>query len=416
MKRLRLYFIFLVVLIYFLGQYLYNIDIVANYSYLGFEKINFKIVNFLYLILISFFVPLSISKPSDSLLIFYFLVILSCLIFTQPLVNSDLLIKTIYISFIVFPFFFMIFLSNFNFKFIPLAFNLSLKQFNFIIYFLLIISFGVLSNYGLKNGGFGFENLYERRIEGRILSGRFTGYLVGFVSNILLAYFSFNFGIKKQKLYLLISISIVLLAYYTLGMKSSIMTLLLFWFIGFSYNKKINFSIVLTIGILILVSLSLVEHYINGISLINLFTIRRIFVVQAEVTQFYFDLFLNYSSFKEKLIGVNIPSNYSDLTYYIGEKYLGNQLTNANTNTFIYFLTKFGILGYLACTITVSFLIKYFDQYYSVIRGSYLILSASVFSYLITEQSFTVTLVSSGLGIFSLLTILFYDGYRHKLN
>ena len=247
MKLIRLYFIIIIVLIYFLGQYLYNVDIVENYGYLGYEKINFEIVNFLFLIIVSFFVPVSISKPSDSFLIFYFIVILSCLTFTQPLVNNIFSIKIKYIFFIISPFFYLIFITKFNNKIIPLPFNLSVKQFNNFMTLLLIISVGVMTNYALKSGGFGFENLYERRIEGRSLNGKFTAYVIGFVSNILLAYSSFNFGINKKKKYLIISILIVLLAFYSLGMKSPVLTLLLFWYIGFSYSRKIKFSLILTI-------------------------------------------------------------------------------------------------------------------------------------------------------------------------
>ena len=93
MKSERILFVLLVSLTYFVGQYLYNIDIVENYSYQGFEEIKFGIINFVALLLASFFAPINITKPSDSFLIFYFLVILSCLIFTQPLVNDDIYAK-----------------------------------------------------------------------------------------------------------------------------------------------------------------------------------------------------------------------------------------------------------------------------------------------------------------------------------
>lgn len=416
MKRIRLFFVLIVALVYFVGQYLYNIDIVENYAYQDFEEIGFGLINFITLLFVSFFIPINISKPSDAFLIFYFLVILSCLIFTQPLVNYDFYIKIKYIIFIIFPLFFTIFVTKFNVKFIPLPFNINLKQFNNLILILLIISFAFLLNYALKYGGFSFDKLYERRLEGRTQSSRLTSYVIGFVSNVLLAYCSFNFGLKKEKKYLIVSILIVLLGFYTLGMKSPALTFLLFSYIGFSYFNKSNFSLKLIFGILILTILSILENLYNGVSLINLFTIRRILVVQAEITQFYFSFFSSFSSTLEVFIGGKIPEQYSDLTYYIGDKYLNSEVTNANTNTFIFFLTKFGILGYAICNIFVSFLLRYFDKYYFRTNGPYLILAAAVFSYLINEQSFTVTLATSGVGIFTILIILLYDGYREKAN
>lgn len=415
MKGLRTYLILLVALIYFLGQYLYNADIVENYAYLGFEIINFDLLNFLVLLSVSCYVPLNISKPSDAFCIFYFIVILSCLTFTQPLVNYNFSVKIQYMLFLIFPFLFMIFVARLKSKVIGIHIDFGLRQFNLLIYLLLIICFAVLLNYGLKSGGFGFESLYERRLEGRILSGRLTGYLIGFACNTMLAYFSFKSGMNGDKISLFISIAIILLSFYSLGLKSPVVTLIIFWFIGFMLHKNFNLSIALTQGTLVLILVSFIELYFNEISLVNLFTIRRIFVVQAEVTQFYFDAFI-LSSFVEKSVGINLPGNYTDLTYYIGDRYLDNTLTNANTNTFFYFLTKYGILGYIVCNIVVCFFLKYLDQYYSLVNGSYLILAASVFSYLITEQAFTVTLVSSGVGLFSILTILLYDSFRVKLH
>ena len=96
--------------------------------------------------------------------------------------------------------------------------------------------------------------------------------------------------------------------------------------------------------------------------------------------------------------------SYSDVTYYIGSEYIGNYETNANTNTFLYFLLKFGIIGYLINVIVVSGILFFLDSIY-LKNKSYIVLFTGIFfSILICESSFTTTLFTSGLLIFILFS------------
>jgi len=93
-------------------------------------------------------------------------------------------------------------------------------------------------------------------------------------------------------------------------------------------------------------------------------------------------------------------------TYYIGEKYMGNSIINVNTNAFLYAFLANGLLGYIFSGLFVSIILVAFDRLYrSTQNPSYLFLGF-IYGLLVIEQAFSTAMISSGVGLLFLFTLL----------
>ena len=85
---------------------------------------------------------------------------------------------------------------------------------------------------------------------------------------------------------------------------------------------------------------------------------------------------------------------------------MGNILTNANTNAFLFEFAKSGLSGYIIALFTVSTLLIIFDRLHKSGRNPSYIFLGFLYSAVIIEQAYTVAFISSGVGLLLFLTIL----------
>jgi len=102
---------------------------------------------------------------------------------------------------------------------------------------------------------------------------------------------------------------------------------------------------------------------------------------------------------------IGIPEQSFQVTYYIGEKYLGNSSSNANTNAFLYAFSASGLLGYFFSILFVSTFLFGLDRLYRSTQNPSYLLIGFVYGSLVTEQAFSTAMVTSGVGLLFSLTI-----------
>ena len=206
-----------------------------------------------------------------------------------------------------------------------------------------------------------------------------------------------------------ICLCIAFLSYWSLGFKSILAFTLIFFLIGSLYFKsKLDSLPKILLSILIFICIfSILEFLILNTSLVNQLIIRRVFVVPAFLQNAYFFEIFNLDLY-ELFYGINNQlKSFSDVTYYIGVLHLDTPLANANTNTFLYFLLKFGLIGYLICLIFTYIFYIILNNLYRLGKKEESIFIGCIFGILVCEKSFTATLISSGI-LFLFMIILTY--------
>jgi hypothetical protein len=271
-----------------------------------------------------------------------------------------------------------------------------------------VIMFSYISS--PASAGFDIIASSDRRLEGRELytAGSLIAYALGMCMNGLAPYLAFKGAINGRRLLFLTALCSVIFFYWLLGVKSPVMYVLMGYSMGLLAKRKnlhylIKHFILIIIGLyfIVLVEWSLFDNY----SVVADYGFRRLFPVQAQVQGYYLDVLMSDApSAWSWLIG--IPDKSFQATYFVGEKYFGNLDTNANTNAFLYAFAANGFLGYIFSILFVSSFLVGLDRLYRSTKNPTYLLIGFIYGALVTEQSFSTAMVSSGVGLLFLLTLL----------
>lgn len=389
--------------------YIYEDYITVANEYEGFNNLNFSF-SFLFsaiiiCLLLVYHIPMKLVKPSDFYLTFYLIIVVySNFFFSSGLGYLESSQSILLLLLLYFPVIFFVILRKYKFR-------LNFKYlFSNKIFIISIVIFSVLAAFQIYNssshiGSFGFLNSYERRLSGREIfsSGMIISYIISILFNTIAPFLAFYSSLKSNRYTLVISLLLCILSYWSIGLKSVFLYVFIFYLIGLFLNRK-NFikSNYIFISVLALSLIILMEYFITNQSFIAQLMLRRIFFVGAKLQNMYFDAFSNLP-YSELFFGKNI-NNFSDVTYFIGEEYIDNPLTNANTNTYLYFLLKFGFIGYFINVFVVSGIFLLLDSIYLKNKSYIALFTGMFFAILICESSFTTSLFTSGLLFFIILS------------
>jgi len=277
------------------------------------------------------------------------------------------------------------------------------------------------------SAGFDIITSYDRRIEGRELytAGSLIAYALAMCMNGFAPYLAFKGAINGRRLLALTAFGSTVFFYWLLGVKAPVMYVLMGYSIGLlvrlnnlKYLTKYFILSIIGSYFIVLVEWSFSDNH----SVIADFGFRRLFPVQAEVQGFYLDFLMGDTpSVWSWLIGISDQSFQA--TYFVGEKYFGNPDTNANTNAFLYAFAANGFLGYFFSILFVSTFLVGLDRLYRSTQNPTYLLIGFIYGILVTEQAFSTAMVTSGVGLLFLLTLLEkYDApiaatsFTNKLN
>jgi hypothetical protein len=268
-----------------------------------------------------------------------------------------------------------------------------------------------------ESASFDILNSYYRRLEGREIytAGSLIAYALMMCMNSFAPYLAFRGATSQKNSLIFIAFGAVIFFFWLLGVKAPLVYAILGCLIGYltRINDIRNFVKYFLIIIMGLYFLVLIEWTVfNNYSIVADYGFRRLFPVQAQIQGYYLDfLMIDTPTFWNFFSGVNDQS--FSATYYIGNTYLGNPDSNANTNAFLYAMVANGILGYIIATFFVAIFLVLLDRLYLSTQNPGYILIGFVFGYLLTEQAFSTAMVSSGVGLLFLLTFLEkYEPYK----
>ena len=401
-KKTSLIFCFLLTIFCSLAIYI-NDYIYQVYSYEGYVKIenNFRYTVFQVTTLITLFIiaPTNIKTSKNCFIFFYGLLCVTPHLFSGHLSGcKDVFFLGFVYLFLFAPVMFVNATTIPKFKRYFIR-KVNLKTLVPFVSLILITSILLIYVKTYKIGSFDFISSYDRRLSGREIFNKRSpiAYSVTIIFNCVAPLLAYLGSLHKKNIFLAIGISISVLAYWSLGIKTSFGLVIIFYIIGkiIFMENSINIPIMFLTILILLEIIVLAEIYINSYSFVgDIF--RRLFYVNGQNQFFYFEKFF-ISSLTDKLYGSWDRINYLDITYQIGSEYYLYDDKNVNTNSFSYFLLKYGLIGYLLSSLL--FASTYILLHHEYQRGHKELVSflSILLSLLICESSLTTVLFSSGI-------------------
>lgn len=260
---------------------------------------------------------------------------------------------------------------------------------------------------------FSFIDSYKRRMLGREQLDGLLAYFFAMSLNGLAPLLAFLAIYNRRYLYLIIAFLFVFLGFGFIGTKAPIAYVVLMSLIGYYFVKGGNNIVyVLVLAMTGLVFLALLEYLLFDFSWIADIYIRRALLVAPQLQMYFLDfMFINPGNGFNFLIG---SESTTPITFVIGDLYMGNPETNANTISFLTVLGQKGILGY---SFNVLFLAVFFSllaHLYKASRHRVWLAISTLYALLILEQSYSTAFVTSGIALSTILLILF--SYQTKKN
>jgi hypothetical protein len=287
-----------------------------------------------------------------------------------------------------------------------------------MVYGLAVTLIGLAFAYGYsKGGGGGFDwtAMYDRRLEGReeFEAGSAGAYLLSMAINGLTPFVAFVGGTRKNVTLVALGVGMGCFAFWLLGLKAPFAMALLFAVVGHLLNSGRIHKVprFIAVGILFVCLLTIAEFLAFDRSLIAEIVVRRAFVIQGAVQSYYWDVIGRgfAGGFESFLIGPSVPAP-EGIAFFVGSEYLGDPEANVNTNAFLVALAEHGLFGYVGSILFVSVYLSAMDALYRTSARLEVFFVVSLYSLLLTEQSYTVAFVSSGIGLLTVLVFLIGKG------
>lgn len=260
------------------------------------------------------------------------------------------------------------------------------------------------------SAGFGLDVSHHRRLEGRDIyaAGSLLAYGLSMAMNGMAPYLAFRAGLRSSVLLFGVSLVAVTFFYWLLGAKGPFVIVIVAALLGF-FVRKGSLSHIASFFLAAILGLGLVMLvewlFFDGYSLIADYFFRRVFAVQAQIQGYYLKFLVNEKMVSWSWLYGSFDRNFA-ATFHIGEHFMGNEESNANTDAFLYQFAAKGLIGYIGATILVPFILVIFDRLYRSSRNPSYLFLGFLYGLLVIEQAYTVALVSSGVVILFALTLL----------
>lgn len=258
--------------------------------------------------------------------------------------------------------------------------------------------------------GFDFEAVYDRRLSGResFEGNALAAYALQISTNGLAPFLAYLGVTRRSWPAVVAAFGFAIFGFWLLGLKSPFVAVALLATLGLAVARGwvATFPRFVCMVVLAMMAISILELLVFDVSLIAEFVVRRIVLVTSMIQVYFVDAWIGGAVLVAWLGGIDY-GGYVTVEYFIGDTYIGNELTNANTNAFTRELVAGGLLGFLLVSGANAALVAHLDHsfYRSHRSDSYAI--SAILALLLVEQAFTTALVSSGVLLCLLLTSIF---------
>lgn len=260
------------------------------------------------------------------------------------------------------------------------------------------------------DASFDFEEGYIRRLAGRdnFAGQTLAAYLMQMSVNGLGPFLAFLAMLKRSWWMFFAAVAFGVFSFWLLALKSPLLNVFVLGGLGYlvQSGKVVHFSRWIALGLLSLMVIALLELWAFDISLLAEFGIRRVVLVSATIQAYFLDALSHQHGMAVLFSGIDLGA-FDSPEYYIGAKYMGSDVTNANTNAYLHQLAIGGVMGYLYISLGTAILCAVLDILYLRQGRQEGFALAAMLGALLMEQAFGTTLVSSGILLCLLLVLLF---------
>jgi len=380
------------------------------------------VLSYLFLLIISYTIPIYTNKPSKFILfilfLFSYISASSYIIFNNQIDFSPFVVLSLF-------FFIMSLLlridtsTNTN---ITLKKTLVRKKY-IILGVVLIVS--LLTFIQIKTFGFTLNppnllNVYEVREAYKNSMGRFSGYATTWTANVF-AVFLFAYGvINKKIIFIMIAFILDLYIYSITGMKSTLFSLafVTLTLVGYKLLKEYISIFFISFFLFANSAILLFLHY-DMVKTIGILFTRRLFMVTAQIFFFFTDYVKthSYDYFAQNLpFSLFMTSHYEKkIPYLIGNEYYGIPELAANSNIFGDFYFNLGAFGLFILLILFYIILKFIDNI-ALGKNNYITFSLFVMpSFAMTNSAFFTSLLTHGF-LIAIFVLYFYKDKEYKLH
>lgn len=413
----RLFICIVVVVAYFLFDYLYRTSISPKNSYLGFVHIpasfDAHLLSILFVVLPVSFLPMRPRMPSDwavvGLYLFSYLSTAFMARHVLDLKQSAILLSTLLAA---------LFLVDRTRKLPPgmasTKRNFQNKGFRItpLVKYALFILFAILVMFYLVANDFHFDlnfaTIYERRLMARELTNPLLRYGVAVGRSLLTVFSIYFFLLNREKKFLFV-LAIAMMAIFTMdGTKTTLLIPVFLFWVGYLYLRGKHFMLLYLIPA-VLISLSIFEVRFLQSDVSSEYLARRMFAVPGFLNAAYYDFFSHHAKvlLTDSIGRFLLSPVYSvPATFLIGITYFNNPSTNANTGIWMGWYAHFGMVGIFLVSVLSGLVLRFIDRL-SRMRFPLLgVLTCSYVGIVWAEQMFHTSFLSGG--VFYLLVALVF--------
>lgn len=273
----------------------------------------------------------------------------------------------------------------------------------------LLLGYSVAGN----QGSFDYDEGHLRRLSGRdsFAANNLAAYGMQMSVNGLAPLLGFLGAYRNKHSILIFSLGVAIFSYWLLATKSPFLSISMLAYLGYILRRGLvrHFTVWVLCGLSVLMLFVLVELWLFDFSMVADYGIRRLALVNANIQVYFMDAMEHQGWGTVFLSGLSYDG-FSSPEYFVGGTYMGNNLTNANTNGYLHEMAIGGVVGYLvvsiltaifAFTLDINFLQRGRVEAFGV---------AAIAAVLLLEQAFMTAMVSSGVGLCLLLVLLFSRG------
>lgn len=353
-------------LLLFYGYYKFIVPI-WSYSGFGWYPDAIKITeSTIFLVAISFFLPIRFDKPSDVLLHLQFLFpILPMLVLYGAENQPRLFLYYVIISYIVMNIVTMVVhVKAFRMMTINVVF---FQRLLLLFGFLLIISIILFG--GLRYLNFNLAKVYEFRSDAASILPGIYGYLSPLVVKVLFPFALLLAVVNKRIIVALLAILGPIMMFGLTSHKGPVFypfAVLLLYFI----LKRKNVLLMLTGGYIGIILISLLDFMRGGLWIGSLM-LRRVMLVPANLNYMYYDFFSknDFTCWARSKISLGLiePKFDLDTPHLIGSVYFSNEATGANTGWIGSGYANAGFSGMFLYAVIIGLLFSVLNSFSKVI-------------------------------------------------
>lgn len=408
---------------YFLLIFGYKEIAYPMYSYMGFQLIDWSMMNvligLLLTIILAILLPKRLQVPSDFVSWLFFLMVFvpSCSIpfltgvsdeYFLFLISSGVIILTIG-SLSKLPRYHF---SNYTIKYG--TFITWLFSFSFIFYGLIFITYGVHFSITLDS----FSDLYDVRADYKGKSSRLSVYALNWQAKIFNPLIILIGLMNKKYYYLLFGVIGQIILFFITGLKSIPFSILLVIGLYIFMNNLAIIYFKISLSLFVLVLLSIYFYYFLNISFLFEIVVRRTILIPGLLSGYYFEFFTQNP---KALLGHSFLSGLFDTNYtikpseIIGMYYFEKSGANANANFLADAYANFGNVGVIMFGLILCLLFWLYNSL-AISRGNqkWHIILLSLSSYYLNDSALFTTFLTHGLLWVFLITYVAPDNLKIK--